>query len=185
MASRFEEVAAILVRGSDKRYGIETVSQLEHALQCATIAEQEKAPAELVTAALLHDIGHLLSPDLVPAALRGQDAHHQERGADFLRQWFGEEITQPIRLHVAAKRYLTAWEPDYMQLLSQGSRRTLELQGGPFNTQEAAEFLRMPGAEQALAVRRWDDRAKTPGAETLPLDHFRAKVESVMLVSAS
>ena len=146
MSEVFDEIAAVLSRGRDQRYGIEMVSQLEHALQCATIAEREKAPSALITAALLHDVGHLLSPDLVPAALRGEDAHHEQRGADFLGQWFGDEVTQPIRLHVAAKRYLTAWEPDYHQLLSDGSRRTLELQGGPFDPQEAADFLRTPGA---------------------------------------
>ncbi len=185
MSNAFDRITQILERGDDKRYGIEKVSQLEHALQCATIAEREGAPSALVTAALLHDIGHLLSPDLVPAALRGKDARHEERGADFLARWFGDEVLRPVRLHVAAKRYLTAWEPDYYKALSDGSRRTLELQGGPFDSQEAAEFLRQPGAEDALSVRRWDERAKVVDAETPPLAHFRRHVEAVLRPSAA
>lgn len=185
MSDAFEEISDTLSRGSDKRYGIETVSQLEHALQCASLAEQDGAPAALVTAALLHDIGHLLCPDLVPAALRGEDAHHETRGADFLSQWFDDEVLVPVRLHVAAKRYLAAWEPDYFRLLSDGSRRTLELQGGPFDSREAAAFLRQPGAEEALLVRRWDEQAKVVGAETPPLAHFKPQVEAALRPSAA
>lgn len=185
MSDTFDQMATILARGSDKRYGIEAVSQLEHALQCATNAERDEASPALVTAALVHDIGHLLTSDLVPAALRGEDAHHEERGASFLSQWFGDDVRQPVRLHVAAKRYLTAWEPDYYHLLSEGSRRTLALQGGPFNPQEAAEFLRTPGAEEALMVRRWDEQAKVGGAETPPLEHFRTQVEVLLQTSAA
>ena len=185
MSDAFDQISSILNRGSDKRYGIERVSQLEHALQCATVAEQDKAPAALITAALVHDIGHLLTADLVPAALRGEDAHHEARGADFLGQWFGNDVLQPVRLHVEAKRYLPAWAPNYYQLLSEGSRRTLELQGGPFDPQEAAAFLRKPGAEEALMVRRWDERAKVDGAETPTLAHFRPQVEAALLPSAA
>ena len=181
----FERICAILERGRDRRYGVESVSQYEHALQCGALAARESDSNALIVAALLHDIGHLINPDDVDAFIRGEDAEHEKLGADFLTQWFGDEVVAAVRLHVDAKRYLAAWEPDYVKLLSKLSKRTLELQGGPFNSQEAASFLLSPGAEQALMVRRWDERAKAPGVETPPLEDFRGPIQAMLRVSAA
>ena len=178
MEDPVEQICAIFAREGRRRYGMEAVSQLEHALQCATHAEHEGAPPSLIVSSLVHDIGHLLNPDETEAILRGEDAHHEERGAAYLAQWFGEDVTEPVRLHVAAKRYLTARDRDYFQKLSMASRRTLELQGGPFTSDEGAAYLRTSGAEQALMVRRWDEKAKVVGASTPPLDHFRPYMQA-------
>ncbi len=176
----FEQICAVFAREGSGRYGMESVSQTEHALQCATRAEHDGAPPSLVVAALLHDIGHLLNQDEVGAFLRGEDARHEERGARYLEQWFGEDVTEPVRLHVAAKRYLTARDAGYRDKLSKASIRSLELQGGPFDAAESQAYLHTPGAEQALMIRRWDEQAKVAGAETPPLSHFQMHVHSVL-----
>ncbi len=173
-----DRIFEILQTGSRVEYGNERVSQLDHALQCAALAEQEGAPAALVSAALLHDIGHLLNDDERAAFARGDDARHEIRGGDWLAQWFGDAVTEPVRGHVAAKRYLTATDQAYFDILSPVSRRTLELQGGPFTAAEADGFASRPFAEQAVAVRRWDDAAKTLGATVPTLEHFRGSLEA-------
>ena len=119
----------------------------------------------LVAAALLHDIGHLREET---------DARHGEAGAQWLSQWFGEAVTEPVRLHVAAKRYLCAIEPGYFGLLSAESVRTLALQGGPMTAGEAAAFEALPHARDAVAVRRWDDEAKDPAVAPPEFSHFAA-----------
>jgi phosphonate degradation associated HDIG domain protein len=149
------------------------VTQLEHALQCAGLAEDNGANPALITAALLHDIGHLVH-DLGPgAAERGIDDRHEARGRDWLGQYFAEDVTGPVRLHVDAKRYLTATDPGYLSTLSEGSVRSLALQGGPFSRPLADGFIALPHAAAAVALRRWDEGAKVPGQPTLGLDHFR------------
>ncbi len=168
-----DRIFEILRSGGRAEYGNDRVSQLDHALQCATLAEQQDASTALVTAALLHDIGHLLADDELAAFERGDDTRHEIRGADWLAQWFGDDVTEPVRGHVAAKRYLTATDQGYFDILSPVSRRTLELQGGPFTAAEAAAFASRPFAEQAAAVRRWDDSAKVFGADVAMLEHFR------------
>ena len=159
-------------------YGGERVRQLEHALQCAALAEEEGAPATLIAASLLHDIGHLIH-DLgdSPAAL-GIDDRHELLGRQWLARWFGEPVTEPVRLHVNAKRYLTATDPEYFATLSFASVRSLELQGGPFSTELAAGFIGLPFALEAVRLRRWDDDAKVPGKATLDLAHFRPYLEA-------
>src|SRR5713226_3597511 len=123
-----------------RQYGDERVSQCEHALQCAFLAEQENAPATLVTAALLHDLGHLLYDAGECPAIRGIDDRHEELGAEHLQGAFGPAVVEPVRLHVPAKRYLCATDPDYFRRLSAASVSSLQLQGGPFNAYEAAAF---------------------------------------------
>ena len=155
----------------------EAVSQEEHALQTAWAAEQAGAPASLIVAALLHDVGHLLhGPDY--AAERGVDDCHEERGRLWLEEHFGPEVSEPVRLHVAAKRYLCAAEPGYLERLSPASLLSLKLQGGPFSPEEAEAFRRGPHGEAALALRRWDEEAKVPGLATPPLEHFRPHLEA-------
>ncbi len=159
------------------RYGMEAVSQLEHALQCAALAEADGADAALITAALLHDIGHLIHK-LDDAAAHGIDDRHESLGAKLVRRWFTEDVAPPIALHVDAKRYLCAVEDGYFAHLSPASVRSLELQGGRFGADEAREFISRAGAPQAVRLRRWDDDAKVRGLQTPSLGHFRQYVES-------
>jgi [1-hydroxy-2-(trimethylamino)ethyl]phosphonate dioxygenase len=160
-----------------KDYGSDRVRQLEHALQCAALAEEEGAAAPLITAALLHDIGHLIHDLGVSPAARGIDDRHEVLGQEWLTQWFGAAVTEPVRLHVPAKRYLTATDPGYFATLSFGSVRSLELQGGPFSAEEAADFIEQPYAAEAVQLRRWDEAAKEPAKVTPDLAHFRRYIE--------
>lgn len=141
----------------------EAVSQTQHAVQAAELAELDGAPGALVAAALLHDIGHLLSGDHQDRHdFRDRDLHHEDVAARFLARWFGADVTEPIRLHVAAKRYLCAVESGYSAGLSPASIRSLELQGGPMTPDESVEFAKFGGAAAATSLRRWDDLAKDP-----------------------
>jgi [1-hydroxy-2-(trimethylamino)ethyl]phosphonate dioxygenase len=127
------------------------VSQLEHALQAATLAERDVARPTQVTAALLHDIGHLVDDRGAPVSDTEADAdmRHEERAARYLARWFGSEVIEPIRLHVPAKRFLVATDPAYRETLSPASVHSLELQGGPMSAEEANAFVRKPYAAEA------------------------------------
>ncbi len=154
------------------RYGMEAVSQEQHALQCAVLAERAGSPPALVAAALLHDLGHLVRPERTGAAGE-RDGLHEYLAIPFLRGTFTEAVIQPIRLHVEAKRYLCAVSSGYRDGLSPASQRSLLLQGGPFTPEEAQEFIRQPYAGEAVALRRWDDSAKDPLASTPGWSHFQ------------
>jgi len=153
-------------------YSGEPVTQLEHALQSAALAEAASAPPQLVTAALLHDLGHLLNRQGDTPSARGIDDQHQYFALPFLRPLFGAAVVEAIRLHVDAKRALCSLEPEYYDALSEDSKRSLTLQGGIFSRAETESFLAKPFAEDALRLRRWDDSAKVPGAATPPLAHY-------------
>jgi phosphonate degradation associated HDIG domain protein len=153
-------------------YAGEGVTQLEHALQSAALAERAEAPMELVTAAFLHDLGHLLNLQGETPSARGIDDQHQYFAIPFLRPLFRPAVIEAIRLHVDAKRALCAREPEYYDTLSEDSKRSLTLQGGIFSREELAAFLDKPHAEDAMRVRRWDDAAKVPGAATPPIGHY-------------
>ncbi len=168
-----DEVLAVLRDAGQGHYGESAVTQLEHALQCAMLAERDGATPALIAAALLHDIGHLVNPDDRTATARGEDGEHEHTGAEYLARWFGEEVTRPVYLHVAAKRYLTATDPTYAAILSPASMLSLSLQGGPFSAEMAQRFAAQPGAKAAISLRRWDEAAKVQGAPTPSLDHFR------------
>lgn len=160
-------------RRGDGAYFGEPVSQTEHALQAAWSAQQAGADAPLVAAALLHDVGHLLHDKGESIADEGVDARHEELGAKWLRRYFPPEVTEPIHLHVAAKRYLCASEAGYLEKLSEASLQSLKLQGGPFTEEQAREFRAGPHARAAMELRLWDEAAKNPGLKTPDLDHFR------------
>jgi [1-hydroxy-2-(trimethylamino)ethyl]phosphonate dioxygenase len=162
----------------------EPVTLREHMLQTAAAAEAEGAPDELVAAALLHDIGHLLHDGPEDAAEQGHDTEHEDLGYRFLEQVFPAAIVDPVRLHVAAKRYLCAVEPDYAAELSPASRLSLTLQGGPMSADERAGFTSLPHWEAACRLRRWDDAAKDPIAAVPPLEHYRPVLEAVVLPGA-
>ncbi|SME88485.1 phosphonate degradation operons associated HDIG domain protein [Tistlia consotensis] len=157
-------------------YG-ESVTQIEHALQCAHLAEAEGASGALVTAALLHDVGHLLHRDTRAAYERAVDDRHEALAAKALAGLFGPEVCEPIRLHVDAKRYLCLREPGYFGSLSPTSVMTLRLQGGPMDAAEADAFERDPHFEDAVRLRRWDEGGKVPDRATPALAHFRAIAE--------
>ena len=166
-----EQILDLYRQRGGERYG-ERVTQLDHALQCATLAALSGASDCLVAAALLHDYGHLIDNRGRLAEAESVDDRHEAVGADALRAWFGAAVTQPIALHVAAKRYLCAAEPGYLEQLSAASQQSLALQGGPFDAAAAAAFRAAPGASAAIALRRWDDRAKVAGLATPDLAHF-------------
>jgi len=172
-----DEICAIYEGQGSALYGGEQVTQLAHALQCAASAEAEGAPPALIAAALLHDIGHLIHKLGENAAERGVDDHHQLGGAKWLRRWFDESVTESIRLHVDAKRYLCAVEPGYFRTLSPASVRSLELQGGRFDEPGAAAFIALPHAADAVRLRRWDEAAKVPELATPDLRHYRRYLE--------
>lgn len=163
------------LRGND-RYD-EAVTQTEHALQCASLALSAQANDATVVAALFHDVGHLLIPDERESE---EDRHHEAVAARFLARWFGPDVLTPIELHVDAKRYLCATEPDYFDSLSPASVRSLELQGGPMTEDEVATFDELEFSEVAVDLRRWDDLAKTPNAPTPSLGVFEGIVEEVL-----
>jgi phosphonate degradation associated HDIG domain protein len=152
-------------------YG-ERVTQLEHALQCAALAEAEGASDALIAAALLHDYGHLFEERGDAAEREGIDRRHEAFGARKLRRWFGPDVTRPIALHVAAKRYLCAAEPAYQAALSPASILSLRLQGGPYTAAQRRRFERAPFASDAIRLRRWDDAGKAEGARAPTLDHY-------------
>ena len=167
----------------------EPVSVAQHLLQAAALAVAAGAPDALVAAALLHDTGHLRGAD--PLAdepelsgrelMGGTDNDHGERGAAWLARWFPPAVTEPVRLHVAAKRYLCAAEPGYAGLLSPASVYTLSLQGGPMTAAEAAAFAAGPYAAGAVAVRRWDDAAKDPAAEVPGFAWYRPLLDGLLV----
>ena len=161
----------------------DSVSQLEHALQCAMLAESAGADECLITAALFHDLGHLLYPDDDVEA--NSDDEHEVRALPVLAALFPESVLEPIRLHVKAKRYLCLIEPGYHDDLSVASKRSLELQGGVFDHEEGERFLDLPYAAEAVLLRRWDDLAKNKGLQTPSLDHFLGIVRGAMTIAES
>jgi predicted HD phosphohydrolase len=127
---------------------------------------------------LLHDVGHLLHPLPEDCAERGIDDRHEDLGARWVEQYFGIAVSEPIRLHVPAKRYLSAAEPGYRDRLSTASQRSLQLQRGPFSPEEVQAFLGNPYGAVAIRLRRWDEEAKMPGLATPDLEHFRSYLEA-------
>ena len=174
-----DEIFELYRRRGEATYG-EGVTQSEHALQTAWLAEKDGASAALVTAALLHDIGHLLHEAPEDIAEQGIDTRHESLASAWLSQHFGPEVSEPVRLHVAAKRYLCATQPGYWAALSDASKLSLNLQGGPMAAREASGFAASPAAEAAMRLRRWDDEAKIPGLNTPHWTHFVRTVSGVL-----
>jgi phosphonate degradation associated HDIG domain protein len=167
-------------RGRGAYFG-EAVTETQHALQCANLAWVAGVSDALIAAALLHDVGHLLhglSEDIVE---QGIDGRHEEAGADWLQRYFKPEVAETVRLHVAAKRYLCALEPDYVAGLSPASVLSLNLQGGPLTLDEVRQFEQEACFRAAVALRRWDDAAKVPGLRVLGLYQYRRYLEAVLL----
>ncbi len=178
--SVFAQILAIYENLGASEYFGEPVSMTEHALQAAHFARAEQAPAELVVAALLHDIGHLLEPVPNDIADWKVDARHEQVGSRWLGARMVPTVAAAVRLHVPAKRYLCATDAGYGAKLSPASVVTLELQGGPMSAQEVSAFEREPFHREALRVRRWDDLGKVPDLQTASLRDYRALIESVL-----
>ena len=171
-----EEVEAVFAARGSETYG-ERITQQEHALQCAALAVAEQAPPALVAAALLHDIGHLIEE---PDDAFGQH-RHDRFGAAWLAQRFGPEVWEPVRLHVAAKRWLCTVEPGYFDRLSPASVHSLRRQGGPFTEAEARAFEAEPFHAEAVRLRRWDEEGKREGVTVLPLTEYRDLLKELAL----
>jgi phosphonate degradation associated HDIG domain protein len=170
-----DQVLRLYEERGDRRYG-ENVTERAHALQTALFARKSGEPAAVVAACLLHDYGHLIHNLGEDVANQGIDARHEELGAEALKDQFVPEVVEPIRLHVAAKRYLCR-QASYCEALSESSRLSLELQGGPLTAADADAFARHPHFQAALKLRRYDDMGKVPGLLTPPLEDFRSLLE--------
>lgn len=163
-------------------YEGEGVSQLVHGWQCAQLAKSAQATPSLISASWLHDVGHLLDSTASPTpTLLGVDDEHEVKGAAALRSVYGAAVSEPIRWHVAAKRYLVATQPSYAARLSRDSQRSLELQGGPFTPEQCADFIQQPFAKDAIRLRVWDDEAKR--SDWLPQSPASALAELAALES--
>jgi phosphonate degradation associated HDIG domain protein len=174
MALQFDDIALLFDRHGDTQYSGEPVTQTEHALQTAWFAEQAGADDELITAALLHDLGHLLHDHGETPTERGIDDLHQYSALPFLRGVFPDRVLDAIKWHVDAKRYLCATRPAYYGALSADSKRSLVLQGGVFSPAEADAFIARANAKEAVQLRLWDDAAKVDGMHTPHLSHYLA-----------
>ena len=165
-----EAIAELFAGPGARDYMGEPVTIGIHMRQAGALAEAAGAEQPLVAAALLHDLGHLRQEP---------DSRHGDAGAQWLSQWFGPAVTEPVRLHVAAKRYLCASEPGYYGRLSAESVRTLAVQGGPMTADEVTAFEALPFARDAVAVRRWDDEAKDPAVTPPEFSHFEALLKAL------
>jgi len=172
------EIFTAFARRGETAYLGEPVSLAEHMLQTALAAENDGADPVLVASALLHDYGHLVHELPEDSAEHGVDTLHEEAGAAWLEQHFVPRVTEPLRLHVLAKRYLCAIEPEYLASLSPASVLSLKLQGGPCSPAEVEAFAAGPFADEAIRLRRWDDAGKIAGLVTPPLEHYRPALEA-------
>lgn len=175
------KVVELFHQKGNSQYGHEAVSQAEHGLQAALLGEQEGAPASLIAAALLHDIGHMLHdlPDDAPD--QGIDDRHEILGQVWLVKHFPESVSEPVKLHVDAKRYLCATEPGYFAILSEPSIQSLKLQGGPMSEAECKQFEANPHYKDAVRLRRWDDAAKIENLPTPPVEYFAKYLDQTAL----
>ncbi len=177
--SIIEGIFALYEERGQRIYG-EAVTELQHALQCAHLAQTKGEPESLIAACLLHDYGHLLHELGEDIAERGVDATHEKLGAEALSQYFRPAVIEPIRLHVEAKRYFCRQHHSYLETLSPASQRSLKLQGGVMTSDEAYEFILTPFYADALRLRRYDDAAKVKGAIVPPLESYRTMLTDLL-----
>ena len=180
MSAVIDEILRVFREYGSGQYLGEPVSMTEHMLQSAYAAERDGAPPQLVAAALLHDYGHFVHEFPEDAAEHGIDTRHEEVAHRFLAEHFGPEVAEPIRMHVAAKRYLCAVDPSYVKELSPASIHSLDLQGGPYSPEQVSAFEASPYAEDAVRLRRYDDAGKIAGLETPDLEHYRPILEAAL-----
>lgn len=173
MSAIISRIYEVFDQRGDDQYGSEAVTQRQHALQSATLAQKAGHNSTLIVAALLHDIGHILSDHELPDSTDvNLDDQHEARAFEWLKAYFGPAVADPVRLHVAAKRYLCSKHPDYENKLSPTSRKSYYDQGGKMSEEELALFESEPYYKEALALRQWDDLAKDPDCQTVEIEHF-------------
>lgn len=163
MQKMMNTLLALYEQGGDRVYAGEQVSQLMHAWQCGRLAEKSGASAPLQLASWLHDVGHLWVNLAGTPTLLGQDDVHERIGAEVLLPVFGLAVSEPVRLHVQAKRYLVSTREAYARKLSPDSVRSLHLQGGLMTADECAAFEMEPFFADAVKLRVWDDLGKKSG----------------------
>ncbi|KUJ73661.1 phosphodiesterase [Ruegeria marisrubri] len=173
-------LADIFERRGGEEYLGEPVTMAEHMLQGATIAEQNGMPEDIIVAALLHDIGHFTSEFGTFTMEDTEDRHHEDAGAEVLAPFFPSVVTDCVKYHVAAKRYLCATRPDYFKRLSEASIHSLNLQGGPMSAEEVAEFEKNPNLEKIIQVRYLDEAGKRADMETPGFRHFAPMVQRIV-----
>lgn len=179
MSNVIDEIFDAFHRNGGALYdGGEAVTQLQHALQTAYFIAKDGASDTLIAAALLHDYGHVMDGAEDDLNSRDVDGKHEEVGAKFLAQYFVPAVTEPGRLHVAAKRYLCAVDEDYFGQLSPVSVRSLELQGGAFTPAQVQAFERNPFHQDAVRLRRCDELGKDPDLNTPELESYRSILEA-------
>ncbi len=175
-----DDIARRLDINGQHLYGLSDINQIQHGLQAAWLAEQAGDPPSLIAAALMHDIGHMLHNLGESPAEAGIDDQHEDVGHAYLAARFGPDVTEPVRLHVAAKRYLCGKEADYFAKLTRDSVLSLSLQGGPMSADEIAAFEQQPYWREAVRLRRYDEGAKVKGLTTPPLAHFMPYVTQAL-----
>lgn len=173
-------LADIFARRGGEEYLGEPVTMAEHMLQGATIAQKNGQSEEIIVAALLHDIGHFTSEFGTYSPDDTEDRFHEEAGAKVLEQFFPSIVTDCVRYHVAAKRYLCATRPEYFNQLSAASVHSLTLQGGPMSAEEVAAFEQNPNLEKIVAVRYLDDAGKYADMQTPDFAHFAPMVQRIV-----
>lgn len=166
-------------RGAENYLG-EKVSMAEHMLQGAALAEASGASDELIAAILLHDVGHFTSEFGTYSPDDTKDKFHDTAGGHILKPFFPPLVSECVRLHVAAKRYLCAKEPAYFNQLSTASVHTLSLQGGPMSADEVAAFEESPYCEDVVKVRKWDDHGKAVGVETKSFSDYAPMLQKIV-----
>jgi phosphonate degradation associated HDIG domain protein len=183
MSLTLQEVHDLLLRRGQTQYGLEAINQLEHALQCASLAEQAGETSDTIVACLLHDLGHLLAAEREGTIEHDtrEDDLHQFMALPFLRGLFPDAVLEPIRMHVDAKRYLCLIEPGYWGDLSIASKHSLEQQGGVFDEAQAQTFITQPYAEEAVRLRRYDDLAKVKDKQVPGLAHYQTHLTAVAI----
>ncbi|MDC9719579.1 MAG: HD domain-containing protein [Gammaproteobacteria bacterium] len=175
-----DHIEGIFCRRGAESYLGEQVSMAQHMLQAAQCAEQAGAKNTMIAAALLHDIGHYANEIPETALAEGQDNYHEQAGASFLEPYFDAAVIEPIRQHVATKRYLCAVQPSYLVRLSDASAYTLKLQGGPMSAEEVQSFETNPHLQACIDVRVWDEEAKDPTKEHPEFSYYRPLLEQLM-----
>jgi len=181
--SIIDQIFGLFERYGSESYG-EHATQLQHALQVAELARRNGCTSALIAASLLHDIGQFMADSGNAAETLAIDARHEISGAQFLEAYFPASVSEPVRLHVAAKRYLCAVDPDYLDTLSCASRLSLRYQGGPMTAEEARTFETEPLHADAVTLRRFDDTGKQPDWFPPDLESYRTMLESLLILRA-
>ena len=170
----------IFTRRGGEEYLGEPVTMAEHMLQGATIAEQNGQEETIIVGALLHDIGHFTSEFGTFNMEDTEDRFHEDAGADVLADFFPPVITDCVRFHVAAKRYLCAAKSEYFNRLSPASVKSLELQGGPMSNAERVEFEKNPHLQEIIQVRYLDEAGKRADMDISSFSHFAPMVQRIV-----